>query len=187
MNNYKILDKEQFSYGSYSIQALRHEDIFKIMKWRNEQMDVLRQDRVLQKHDQEDYYQKAILPSYSDTDPAIILFSFLYESNCIGYGGLTNVDWDSRRAELSFLLATDMINDNKLYAKSFSVFLNLVKEVAFTELKLHRIFTETYDFRPFHIEVLEKEGFALEGRMRDHLRIKNKYVDSLIHGLINNR
>ena len=63
-------------------------------------------------------------------------------------------------------------------------FLGWVAGVAFTELGLHRIFTETWATRTSHIAILERFGFVLEGRMRDHVVKDGEVVDALIHGLL---
>jgi RimJ/RimL family protein N-acetyltransferase len=57
-----------------------------------------------------------------------------------------------------------------------------MKKVAYSELNFSRLYTETFDIRSVHIKVLEKNNFLLEGRMKNHIYINNKFVDSLIHG-----
>ncbi len=99
-------------------------------------------------------------------------------------GGLTNIDWYSRKAEISFLDSTKRSKQMKLYQTDFNSFIFLIKTIAFENLKLHRLFTETFDFRKTHIGVLERNGFIYEGCLKEHKYIKNKYVDSLLHGLI---
>ena len=154
------------------------------MKWRNEQIDVLRQNRLLTEADQDRYYREVVEPSFSEDRPRIILFSYLRDEDCIGYGGLTNIDWDSRRAEISFLVDTDRTRDLKVYREDFSVFLRLMKRIAFGALQFNRLFAETFDIRPHHIRILEDNGFRLEGRMRQHVIIRGRPVDSLIHGCL---
>lgn len=182
---YKVLTNNYFELDSYSLVPYRQEDIFKIMNWRNEQMGILRQKNVLTQADQEAYYKNYIEPSFSDISTKIILFSFIKGKECIGYGGLTNIDWESKRAEVSFLLDPERVQDNDIYKKEFAIYLQLLKKVAFEDLKFHRLFTETYDIRPIHISILESQGFKFEGRMKDHILINDKYYDSLIHGLLN--
>lgn len=181
---YKVLNKSIFTLEGYSLVPLREEDLLLVMEWRNDQIDVLRQSKLLSKEDQRRYYQNYISPSYSQQKPNIILFSFLFDNECIGYGGLTNVSWSSKRAEVSFLLNTSHVDDVKKYTRDFSVFLQLLKEVTFQTLDFNRLFTETFDIRPDHIAVLEKNGFVMEGRMKEHAYINGKYVDSLIHGFL---
>ncbi|MBI5190035.1 MAG: GNAT family N-acetyltransferase [Nitrospirae bacterium] len=155
-----------------------------IRVWRNSQMEVLRQGRPLTEADQASYYENAVLPSMVQERPGMVLFSYLLDGSCIGYGGFTNIHWTSRRAELSFLLDTFRGRDTALYTREFSVFLGLMKLVAFRALGFNRLFTETYDIRPCHVAVLEDSGFRLEGRMLQHELIDGAYVDSLIHGYL---
>jgi RimJ/RimL family protein N-acetyltransferase len=155
-----------------------------IRKWRNEQIEILRQKNLLTVEDQKRYWNKVILPSISSDAPDIILFSYLFMNNLIGYGGLTHIDWSAKRAEVSFLLKTELTRDYGKHPKYFDIFLKILKKIAFDELKLQRLFTETYDLRPYHVTVLEKNNFKFEERKRYHifLETEGRYVDSLIHG-----
>jgi RimJ/RimL family protein N-acetyltransferase len=182
--NYKVLNKNIFHHSGYSVVPYRDEDKFKVKEWRNNQMDVLRQKHLLTDSDQVNYYSNYVTASFSQEQPRIILFSFLENDNCIGYGGLTNIDWESKRVELSFLIDHNRASQKELYEKDFSAFITLMKMVVFDELKFNRIFTETYDIRPLHIRILEQNRFVPEGRMREHILINGNYTDSLIHGFI---
>jgi RimJ/RimL family protein N-acetyltransferase len=182
--NYQCLRKQVWVNGPYSVTPLREEDIYRIREWRNEQMDVLRQNRLLTEADQVKYYQETVMASFEAEEPRIILFSFLLDGRCIGYGGLTNIDWVSGRAEISFLVDTARAGDAAGYREDFSAFLSLMKEVAFRDVHFNRLFTETFDIRPVHIEILEANGFRLEGKMREHVRIGDRVVDSFIHGYL---
>lgn len=179
-----LLKKDAYKNGGYSIVPLRSEDMLKIKDWRNQQIDVLRQKRKLSDADQERYYKDIVEPSFSQLKPNILLFSFLFRGECIGYGGLTNIDWQSMRAELSFLLDPVRADNKALYAKEMEIFISLIKEMAIKDLRINRIYTETFDIREHHISILEKNAFLFEGRMREHVRVNGKYVDSLIHGLL---
>lgn len=182
-NKYLIL-KNQYCLADYCLVALRKEDIQLIRKWRNDQIGILRQRKPLSISEQKKYYDNIIRQTFSQKRPESILFSFLFNNICIGYGGFVHIDWNSRRAELSFIVNTKRSKDKNIYNMDFNTFLALIKKIAFTELKFNRIFTETYDIRPFHISVLEKSGFKLEGRLREHMKISNTYLDSLIHGFL---
>ena len=184
MGIYKALATNEFSNNEYAIVPLREIDILEIAKWRNEQIDILRQNIVLTDQNQKGYYDKYVVPSFSESHPKIILFSYLEHNMCIGYGGLTNIDWENECTELSFLLQTERAKNVQRYHRDFSHFLHLLKRVVFNELDLNRIFTETYDIRADHIRVLEENGFVLEGRLRQHVVIRGRFVDSLIHGCL---
>lgn len=181
---YKVLKNNKFITGDYSIVPYRDEDKFKIMEWRNKQMDVLRQKNILTIEDQKNYYQGYIAPSFSQDKPKIILFSFLEKNSCIGYGGLTNVDWESKRVELSFMVDDQRASKKEVYEQDFTSFITLMKMVVFDDMLFNRIFTETYDIRPHHISILEKNGFRPEGRMKEHVLIDGNFIDSVIHGYL---
>jgi RimJ/RimL family protein N-acetyltransferase len=183
-STYQCLHEPIKRSDGHSIVSLRQADLLSIMRWRNDQIDILRQKAPLTERDQERYYRDAIVPSFHATQPPIVLASYLLNDECIGYGGLTNIDWSARRAELSFLVATSRSRVIDQYRRDFNTFIELVKILAFDRLQLRRLFTETYDVRPYHIDTLESAGFKLEGRLRDHYMIAGKAVDALFHGLL---
>ncbi|MGQ0829624.1 MAG: GNAT family N-acetyltransferase [Bacteroidota bacterium] len=180
---FKVLNKNIFSFNNYEILPFRDEDKLKIKEWRNLQMDVLRQKKLLTDSDQINYFNNYVLPTFEQEAPKIMLFSFLEDKTCIGYGGLTNIDWESKHIEMSFLIDPQRLQPGT-YKKDFSAFITLIKMVVFEELKFNRIFTETYDIRPLHISILEKNGFKLEGRMVEHILINGKFTDLLIHSFL---
>lgn len=172
-------------YKGYTLVPFRKEDLFQIMKWRNSQMEILRQNTKLTKTNQLNYYEDVIEPSFQQQFPGIMLFSYLQDNKCIGYGGLTNLDWNNRHAELSFLVNTTISKNKSLYEQAFDAFLHLIKHITFVEHNLHRLFTETYEYRSEHIKILERNGFVQEGKLKEHIRCNSKYYDSYLHGLIN--
>lgn len=178
---YKTLKKNIFQAGDYALVPLRHEDIFKIVDWRNDQIDILRQKKPLTKSDQESYFNNTVKPTFAENEPRIMLFSLLLEGECIAYGGLVYIDWEAKRAEVSFLADTKRANDQASYREDFLNFIKLLGDCAFSDLGFNRLFFETYDVRPRHISIIEEAGYKLEGRMREHVKIRGKFVDSLIH------
>lgn len=182
--SYDCLKSQVLYREEYSLVPIRDEDKYEIMNWRNAQMEVLRQNRLLTPEDQEQYFSKVVSQLFTVTNPPQLLFSFLLNGNLIGYGGLVYINWQDKRAEVSFLLDDKRAADKKLYKKEFSVYLGLIKQLAFIELDFNRIYTETFDIRDFHIGILEANGFLLEGKMKEHVLINGVYRDSLIHGYL---
>ncbi len=183
---YHCLPNNEFYWDNYCLTAIRPQDIYHIKDWRNAQMDILRQDRLLTDDDQKKYFENIVYPTFEESQPKQILFSFMQNNNCIGYGGLVHINWNDRRGEISFLLSPERVANPQQYIADFTAYLALIKQIAFKILHLNRLFTETYDIRPLHISIIEKSGFSLEGRMRQHVFIKETYIDSLIHGILNN-
>ena len=184
--SYVHLKQQCYTQGLYRVTSIREEDMLVIKQWRNEQMNILRQNHVLTDEDQLRYFSSVILPSFSNPTTRIILFSFFWNEELIGYGGLTNLDWVNKRAEISYLVKTDRSKEANIeqYKEDFSTFLRLMRRVAFNDLELNRLYTETFDIRPLHIQVLENNGFLYEGRMKEHVLIDGQYIDSILHGCI---
>jgi RimJ/RimL family protein N-acetyltransferase len=185
MNVYKCLIKNSFEdQASYKLVPIREEDLESIRLWRNAQMDVLRQRAFISAHEQHAYYHNIIWPTFVQQQPKQVLFSYLYRQTCIGYGGLTHLDWEAGRGEVSFLLNPQRVQNPTIYEQDFIHFLNLLFQVAFEDLNLHRLFTETFAFREVHIQILEKCGFKQEGVLRDHIYKGGEWHHSLIHGCL---
>ena len=182
---YVCLKQQSFALGEYTISPVQDNHIESIRLWRNAQRDVLRQKNSIEPEQQAKYFSLNVWPDMALPHPSNILFSMFCDGKLIGYGGLVHINWSDKRAEISFLLDPSRTGDANFYESDFSTFLRLLKEIAFRILKLHRIFTETYNIRPHHIKTLELNGFLREGVMKDHVIISNAFVDSIIHGCLN--
>ncbi|MHB1105206.1 MAG: GNAT family N-acetyltransferase [Lutibacter sp.] len=183
MNCYKALNKQEYSNGNFSIVPIRYEDRFAIMEWRNEQLYHLRQKQHLTVEDQDNYFTNVVLKIFDADQPNQILFSFLENGLCIGYGGLVHINWTDKNAEISFIMNTKLEKDS--FLKLWSVFLKLIEDVAFAELKFHKIFTYAFDLRPHLYEALTTSKFKEEARLKEHCLFDNKYKDVVIHSKIN--
>ena len=181
MNRYQCLKKQQFLLDNYELVPIRKEDIQKIKDWRNAQIEILRQEKPITEGEQIDYYNNVLKKIFYQKNPEQVLFSFLLQGKCIGYGGLVHINWNLKKGEISFLLDDKRIGNLEQYQMEFDIFLRLITDIAFNELKFNQIFTETFDIRPKHILTLEKFGFKFEKRNKEHILINGKYVDSLMH------
>lgn len=183
---YNSLKSHSFIEDGFEIRPISIKDIEQIRIWRNKQMDVLRQKKIITSSEQIAYYNNVLLPTLSQEFPNQIIFSYFKDKILIGYGGLVHISWEDKRSEMSFLLNPDLISNESIYEQYFLKFINFMREVNFNELGFHKIFTETYSHRTFHISVLVKAGFELEGVLRDHIVINNMHINSLIHSIIKN-
>ena len=181
LNTYRCLDKQRYASEKYSIVPLQKEDIFSIRIWRNDQMEYLRQSKPITEKDQIDYYENVIRKTFNEIKPDQILFSFLLNEKCIGYGGLVHIDWNSRNAEISFLTETNRAKNDIQYSEDFYNFLKLIFIIAFEEIQFNRLETENYEVDSLSIKILENLDFKLHQRLRNHVLINGKYFDSLIH------
>lgn len=180
---YKVLNKQKFSSENFSIVPLRFEDRFAIMKWRNEQLYHLRQKLPLTYENQENYFTNVVSKLFQQERPNQILFSFLENDLCIGYGGLVHINWIDKNAEISFIMNTKLENGN--FQKYWCNFLNLIEQVAFEDLKFHKIFTYAFDLRPHLYQAIENAGFSKEAVLKKHILFNNIYLDVVIHSKFN--
>lgn len=181
---YKALNKQVFTSGEYTIVPIRFEDRYLIMQWRNEQIYHLRQSKPLTREDQNSYFENVVSKLFDQDKPDQILFSFLKNGQCIGYGGLVHINWIDKHAEISFVM------DTALEGHSFKVlwqtFVKLIEVVAFQEIKLHKIFTFAFNLRPLLYEAVENIGFTKEAVLIDHCLFKGNFIDVIIHCKIRN-
>lgn len=183
MKNYHCLNNSTFYNESYSLVPLRFEDRRDIMKWRNEQIYHLRQNKILSEEDQDNYFNNVVAKLFDQSQPNQILFSYLENDVCIGYGGLVHINWIDKNAEISFIMNTELEKDN--FQKHWSIFLQLIEKVAFEELNFHKIFTYAFDLRPHLYIALQDANFIEETRLKEHCLFDEKYIDVVIHSKIN--
>jgi RimJ/RimL family protein N-acetyltransferase len=176
---YKVLKRQFFSFDNYSIIPIRYDDRFSILKWRNEQIYHLRQNKLLTVEDQENYFSTIVSKLFDQEKPAQILFSYMEDNVCIGYGGLVHINWIDKNAEISFIMNT-VLEEND-FEKHWGIFLKLIEEVGFGEMNLHKISTYALDLRPRLYSVLENSGFAKEAVFKKHCLLNSEYVDVVIH------
>lgn len=179
---YACLHRQEFHLGAYSLVPLRYEDRFAIMRWRNQQIYHLRQVRPLTEEDQQKYFDTVVARLYAQERPEQVLFSYLENGRCIGYGGLVHINWTDRVAEVSFIMDTALEADG--FALHWTNYLTMLREVAFGDLQLHKIFTYAFDLRPHLYPVLEAAGFVREATLKEHCLFEGQYKDVVIHSLI---
>ena len=183
---YVCMPRPMIVEGALSIEAVQPEHIERIRQWRNAQMDVLRQNSYISPEQQEAYYAEHIWPETSAPHPRNLLLAYKDEGRLVGYGGLVHIAWEHRRAEVSFLMDSVLATAGRVTERYFRAYLSLVKILAFQDLGMHRLCTETYAFRSMHLAILEASGFQCEGVLRDHVCIAGRSVNSIIHGCLAN-
>jgi RimJ/RimL family protein N-acetyltransferase len=182
MSKYTVLKRQVVVLGRYSIVPIRYEDRHLIMEWRNEQMYHLRQEKPLTKEMQDEYFTNVISKIFVQEQPEQILFSYIKDFECIGYGGLVHINWQDKNAELSFIMKTELEEiEFDLHWKNF---LKMINKIATNDLCLIKTYTYAYDLRPKLYNVLEDSNYKLEARLRKHKNIDNNFVDVLIHSRI---
>ena len=170
--------------GSILVRAIEPEHIELIRTWRNAQIDVLRQTRPITTEEQIAYFDRAIWPDKEVDQPANILLGLFQNDRLIGYGGLVHIAWDYARAEVSFLLDPETAGEDEGGSTLFAAWLRLMQRLAFDDLGLSRLTTETYAMRTLHLRVLGEAGFRQEGLLRQHVRVGGRPMDAVVHGCL---
>lgn len=184
MRNYNCLNIQTFNLHEFSIVPIRDQDKLAILKWRNEQIFHLRQNKQLTAWDQDNYFSDVVSELFEADQPSQILFSYLENDVCIGYGGLVNINWIDKNAEISFIMNTELEKD--YFQFHWKNYLGLIEKIAFEELRLHKIFTYAFDLRPHLYNALESVGFSKEAILGEHCFFDGKYIDVVIHSKTNN-
>lgn len=171
-----------------ALRDLRIEDMEPLRQWRNAQLDILRHTEPLSRESQQAYWADVIQPMQSQPvqQRSQMLWAYTENDTLVGYGGLTYIDWAAKRSELAFLLNPELNQPVERFQQYWSSFLGLVLNKAFDEYGLNRVFTETYDHRPYSYPVLESHGFRCEGRLKQHrwIAAQNTLVDSVFYGCL---
>ena len=97
----------------------------------------------------------------------------------IGTGMIFNFDQKANKAEIGYVF------DKNYWGKGYGTeSLALMSDFAFESLNLHKIHASVVDANAGSARILEKNGYVLEGRLKDHYFIENQYYDGLLFGKI---
>lgn len=183
MRSYTCLKNSIYKKSNFSIVPLRSQDRYIIMEWRNQQMYHLRQNKLLTKELQDEYFENVVEKSFNQTNPSQILFTLLEDNLCVGYGGLVHINWIDKNAEVSFIMKTEL--ENKRFTELWTIFLSLIENVAFMDLKLHKLFVYAFDLRPHLYTTLLQNSFFKDAILKEHCFNNNLFIDVIIHSKIN--
>jgi hypothetical protein len=181
---YLVLKNQIFNKDSLKLVPIRDMDQIDIMNWRNEQIYHLRQNKPLTELDQKNYFSNIVANLFQQDEPQQILFSYLDGDKCIGYGGLVHINWIDQNAEVSFILKSEL--EQEYFSFHWSTYLKLIEEVAFKELKLHKIYVYAFDLRPHLYDVLVQNEYIKEAELKEHCFFNQNYKSVIIHSKWNN-
>jgi len=184
LDRYLAIPSPRIERYSLTLRAVAPEDIELIRQWRNAQMDVLRQSLPISREEQQRYFSEHVWPYMGSLCPPQLLLSIERQGVLIGYGGLVHFDWEARRAEISFLLRPELESQPEALSEIFLEYLDVIYELAFVYLGLHRLTTETFEFRKVHLKVMEESGLKLEGILRGHVLVGGELMSSYLHGIL---
>ncbi len=167
--------------GTYvGLRAIERADLPVLLEWRNQPKlrQYFREYRELSKEHQVNWYEKML------NDSSNLMFAIIKidNSTIIGACGLCYIDWKNRNAEVSIYIGEDLLYVDEKYATDA---LGILVEYAFSELCLHRLWVEVFDFDLKKQGLFIKSGFQFEGRHCQKYWTKKQWHDSLFYGLLN--
>ena len=154
------------------------EDLPQLRDWRNDDRlrATTREYRLLNMVNQDDWFE------HISRSREVEMFGIEFLTNTgfelVGVCGLCNITWVNRTAEISIYVESGWSGSVVEQA------LGLLRQKAFEEFNLHRLWAEIYEFNKANIVLFEKCGYVLEGRLREHVFKQDKYHDSLMYGLV---
>lgn len=104
-------------------------------------------------------------------------FTIIYENKIVGQIMLEHPNKDKRRYEIGFFIGPGYWNKG--------IATKAIKEIVrfgFNELNLYKIWGDNDSDNLGSGKAMEKAGFKLEGRLRNHYLKNNKFIDLLIWG-----
>jgi len=97
----------------------------------------------------------------------------------IGTSMIFNFNQEANHAEIGYVIHRDY------WGKGYGTeVVSLLNNFAFSTLKLHKLHAIVVDANIGSSRILEKNGFELEGRLKDYYFIDGEYYDSLHFGKI---
>jgi [ribosomal protein S5]-alanine N-acetyltransferase len=109
-----------------------------------------------------------------------VTFAIRDAGKLVGVVGADSFDVGmSHRAEIGYWLAKSYWSQGVMTA-AVKAFVNY----AFAELEVIRLIAHVFDFNQASARVLEKNGFVLEGKLRQHLVKDGQLIDVRFYGLL---
>ncbi|MEQ8363067.1 MAG: GNAT family N-acetyltransferase [Cyclobacteriaceae bacterium] len=179
--SYKCMPGDEFGNDKFKLIPIRDIDKYSIMQWRNEQIDVLRQEKILTKENQDKYFKNVVDKLFEQDNPNQLLFSFFEKDVLIGYGGLVHIDWVNKNAEVSFLTETIRNKAQGQIITDWKNFLITLIKVISLHLNLIKVYTYAFDLRPFLYSAFIESGFIEEARLKKHVVVAGNTHDVVIH------
>ncbi|WP_209477614.1 GNAT family N-acetyltransferase [Thermococcus stetteri] len=169
-----ILKGEKVSLG-----VLLKEDLRKSWKWFNERSTaraLFNSAYFTLPEEEEEFYEE--MKKNKDKMP---IFAVVENGSgkLVGVAGFNWVNYQARWGEIFYYLATE--ERGKGYGTEVVA---LLVNYAFNHLNLHKVWAKVHADNGASIRVLEKNGFAPAGRLKDHVWSDGKYIDELLYELI---
>ncbi len=159
-----------------SLGILLRDDLKKSWEWFNERSTVrnlFNSAHFTLPEEEEEFHEE--LKKNKDKMPTFAVIENK-SGKLIGIAGFNWINWQARWGEILYYLSPE--ERGKGYG---SEIVGLLCEYAFAHLNLRKVWTKVHADNKASIRVLEKNGFTLAGRLREHVWSDGKYLDELIY------
>jgi len=169
--------------GNFTIlRSIENKDLKKLLYWRNLEKfrKHFREYRELNYTQQKIWFENVV-----KGDKNTIMFSILSKKTkeLLGVCGLCYIDWVNKNADFSIYIGKkEVYIDTKFAPDASKILLNY----GFSNLGLHRIWAEIYDFDKKKINFFKKLFFKLDGKHRETYWCNNEWNDSLFYSILIN-
>ena len=159
-----------------SLAILLREDLPKSWEWFNDRSTVrglFNSAHFTLPEEEEEFYEELKKNREKSSTFAVIENE---SGKLVGIAGFNWIDWQARWGEILYYLSPE--ERGKGYGTET---VKLLCEYAFTHLNLHKVWAKVHSDNIPSIRVLEKNGFSLSGRFREHVWSDGRYLDELIY------
>jgi len=108
------------------------------------------------------------------------LYSIYVGHTHVGNLRLADLDPVHRRAEVQLFLAPAEPRGRGLGTAAIEA----SKREAFDELHLHRLYAYVFGYNERAARAFQRAGFRLEGRLREHRKMDERFIDVLVFGCL---
>lgn len=161
------------------LRALEVSDLDRTWKWHNDPglyATLISPFRYVSRAAEEEWLRRKAAYSQTEIQLAICLKE---GERHIGDVYLTDIDWVSRHATVGIFIGETQYQ-SKGYGQQA---LRLILRHAFHDLALQHVHLTVLDDNTRAIRVYEKCGFAIEGRLRQHVYKRGRFRDLIIMGI----
>jgi len=159
------------------LRAIERDDLPQLLEWRNrpEYRQYFREYRELNSENQSMWFEKTVL---GDRNTIMFAIVELKTQRLLGACGLCYIDWVNRNADFSIYIGADNLYIDDVYAVDAA---KMLMNYGFSEVGLHRIWAEIYDFDAPKQKLFSLLAFRLDGRHRQTHWYNNRWNDSLFY------
>jgi RimJ/RimL family protein N-acetyltransferase len=165
------------------LRKIEKSDLEFLKEWRNREYyrQHFREYRELNTDDQLKWYERFVL-----NDPGTLMFAIveLTTNEVIGACGLCYINWVQRNADLSLYIGKDNIYIDTMENGFAWDSMRTLFRYAFSELNLHKIWTEIYVIDEKKRTLFEEFGMNQDAVLRDNYFYNGQYINSYIYSIL---